>query len=166
MFGLTRPWLELVIRGSVLYWALVLLFRMVLRREIGALGISDLLLLVLIADAAQNAMAGDYKTITEGLILVSTLVGWNYLFDLLSFHYPAMRHLLEPDALMLVRNGHILRRNLRREFITEGELLAKLREKGIEHLADVKVAILENDGNISVIRNDPGAVDDERSVFH
>lgn len=159
MFWLSRPWLELVIRGSVTYWALVLMFRIVLRREIGALGISDMLLLVLIADAAQNAMAGEYRSITDGLILVSTLIAWNFLFDLLSYHYPPMRRLLEPRALVLVRDGRIMHRNLRREFITEAELLGKLRNRGIAELAEVRIAILENDGNISVIRTDRQAVD-------
>ena len=66
LFGLSMPALELVIRGSVIYWFLFLMFRFVLRRDIGSIGITDVLFVVIIADAAQNAMAGEYKSITDG----------------------------------------------------------------------------------------------------
>ena len=74
------PW-ELIIRGSVMYWFLFLVFRFLLRRDVGSIGVADVLLVVLIADASQNAMTADYTTVTEGLVLVSTLIGWNYLLD-------------------------------------------------------------------------------------
>ena len=86
LFAVHVSVLELVVRGTVLYWFLFLLFRFVLRRDVGQLGVADVLLLVLIADASQNAMAGGYETITEGLILVSTIAGWNWLLDWLAYH--------------------------------------------------------------------------------
>ncbi|HKW83228.1 MAG TPA: DUF421 domain-containing protein, partial [Burkholderiaceae bacterium] len=73
--------IELVVRGTLIYWFLFLLFRFVLRRDAGAVGIADILLVVLVADASQNAMAGGYETVAEGCVLIGTLIGWNYLLD-------------------------------------------------------------------------------------
>jgi uncharacterized membrane protein YcaP (DUF421 family) len=90
LFAVRVPVAEIIIRGSAIYWFLFLVFRFVLRRDTGALGIADVLLLVILADAAQNAMAGEYKTITEGLILLVTIIGWNMLLDWLSYRFRAV----------------------------------------------------------------------------
>lgn len=144
--------LEIIVRGSAMYWFLFLLFRFVLRRDAGAIGIADILLLVLIADASQNAMAGDYKTIADGMLLVATIAGWNWAMDVASWRFRAVRRIVEPAPLVLVRRGRLLHRNMRREYITTPELMASLREQGIDKLADVKIARMEHDGQISVIR--------------
>jgi uncharacterized membrane protein YcaP (DUF421 family) len=157
LFALTVPPLELVIRGSAIYWLLWLLFRFVIRRDVGALGVADVLLLVLLADAAQNAMAGEYRSISDGAILLLTIVGWNMALDRIAFHSPAARRLLEPPLLPLVRNGRMLRRNLHREFLTVDELKAQLREHGIEDVAEVRAAYLESDGTVSVIPRERGS---------
>ena len=152
LFGLSvSPW-ELIIRGTAVYWFLVLVFRFILRRDAGSVGMADILLLVIIADAAQNAMAGEYRSITDGLILISTIIGWNVLIDWLSFRSERLRRLFEPEQLALIRNGRIFRRNLRREHIAEAELMAKLREQGVDDVKDVKAAYFEADGQISVIK--------------
>jgi uncharacterized membrane protein YcaP (DUF421 family) len=148
--------LEIIVRGSAMYWFLFLLFRFVLRRDAGAIGIADILLLVLIADASQNAMAGDYKTIADGMLLVATIAAWNWAMDMASFRSKAVRRLVEPMPLVLVRRGRLMHRNLRREYITTPELMASLREQGIDKLADVKIARMEADGQISVIRQTRG----------
>jgi uncharacterized membrane protein YcaP (DUF421 family) len=153
LFEVHVPVLELMLRGTLVYWLLFLIFRFLLRRDVGAVGIADILLLVIVADAAQNAMSGGYETFAEGAILVLTIVLWNWLLDVLSYQFAAIRRFTTPGRLTLVRKGVAQRRNLRREFITMDELHQKLREQGIEKLADVKVAYLEGDGEISVIRN-------------
>jgi uncharacterized membrane protein YcaP (DUF421 family) len=153
LFEVHVPVAELVLRGTLVYWLLFLIFRFVLRRDVGAVGIADILLLVIVADAAQNAMSGGYDTFSEGAILVLTIVAWNWLLDFLSFRFAIVRRFATPDRLTLVQRGVPQRRNLRREFITMEELHEKLREQGIENLADVKAAYLEGDGQISVIRN-------------
>jgi uncharacterized membrane protein YcaP (DUF421 family) len=152
LFGITvSPW-ELIVRGSAVYWFLVIVFRTILRRDAGSVGIADILLLVIIADAAQNAMAGEYRSITDGIILISTIIGWNMLIDWMSYRSPKLRRLFEPDAVALVRDGRILRRNLRREYIAEAELMAKLREQGVDDVKEVKAAYFEADGAFSVIK--------------
>lgn len=147
--------LELVLRGSAMYWFLFLLFRFVLRRDTGSIAVADILLLVLIADASQNAMAGGYTTLAEGFVLVLTLIGWNWLMDWASFRWPAVRRFVEPPPVVLVRHGRLMRHNMKRELVSVPELMASLREQGIAKLADVKVARMEPDGGISVIKEAP-----------
>lgn len=145
------PW-ELILRGTIIYWFLFLLFRFFLRRDSGAVGLADILVVVLIADAAQNGMAGDSRSVGEAMVLIGAIVGWNYLIDRLSFHYKWFERFAEPRVVRLVEHGRILRKNLARELITEDELQSQLRLNGVEELSAVKSARLEPDGHISVIK--------------
>jgi uncharacterized membrane protein YcaP (DUF421 family) len=148
--------LEMVVRGTAMYWFLFALFRFVIRRRLGSVGMADLLVLVILSDAAQNAMSGEYTTIGDGAILVATLIGWTVVNDWLSYRFPLAERLLEPPPLLLVRDGRLLRRNLRAELMTETELLSKLREQGVGELADVARAYMESSGQLSVIRRAGG----------
>lgn len=154
LFTFSVPPLELVVRGSAVYWFLFLVFRFVMRRDIGAVGLADVLLIVLVADASQNAMAGSHTSIVDGLLLVSTLLGWNYLMDRLSYHFPQVRRFTEPRPLLLIRDGRVQRHNLRREFVTPEELQAHLRDNGLISPAQVRAAFMESDGRITVIATD------------
>jgi len=145
------PFLEIILRGSVMYLSLVILLRIVLKRQTGTLGMTDLLLITLLADASQNAMAGEYKSLPDGIVLVATIIGWNYAFDWLSVKSAWFERLIEPPPLPLIKRGKLLRRNMRRELITEAELLGKLREQGVEDVSKVKQANIESDGQISVV---------------
>ncbi|WP_235582330.1 DUF421 domain-containing protein [Rhizobacter sp. Root1221] len=151
LFEVSVPLWELMLRGSATYWFLFLIFRFVMRRDVGALAIADVLLLVLIADASQNAMAGGYTSLTEGAVVVSTIIGWNFLLDWASYYVPLLRKLAEPPPLLLVSRGRMLHRNMRKEYITKDDLYAKLREHGIEDVAKVKAAYMEADGDVTVI---------------
>ena len=144
--------LEIILRGSVMYIALFALLRIILKRQTGTLGMTDLLLITLLADASQNAMAGDYKSIPDGIVLVGTLIFWNYAFDWLSFKSEWFGRLIEPPPLPLIKNGKLLRRNMKLELIKEDELLMELREQGMEDISKVKEAYIESDGRISVIQ--------------
>jgi len=152
LFAFSVSPLELVVRGSAIYAFLFAVFRVLLRRDVGSIAVADVLLLVLIADAAQNAMAGEYRSISDGIVLVSTIIGWNVLIDWLAFRFERVRKLIEPRALPLVRDGRILHRNLRQEMVSVEDLLAKLREHGVEDVAQVRLAHLEGDGEVSVIK--------------
>jgi uncharacterized membrane protein YcaP (DUF421 family) len=155
------PW-ELVIRGSAMYWFLFLLFRFVMRRDMGSIGVADILILVIVADAAQNAMSGGYESVLDGMLLVGVLLGWNLLLDFLGYRFAFMDRFLEPPSLPLVRNGRFIRRNMRKQFMTDKEIFAKLREHGIDSLASVKSMCLESDGEVSVIKRDEKLVDAPR----
>jgi uncharacterized membrane protein YcaP (DUF421 family) len=154
---------EIILRGTIVYLFLFVLLRL-LRRGAGTIGISDLLVVVLIADAAQNAMASEYKSITEGLILVTTIVFWDYFLDWLGYKVPLVRPLLRPAPLLLIKDGRIHRRNLRREMITEEELIEQLREHGIESVEEVKESYIEGDGHISVIAKDSKSKSEKRII--
>jgi uncharacterized membrane protein YcaP (DUF421 family) len=143
--------LELVVRASVMYLLILAGFR-VFRRDAGSLSVSDLLVVVLIADAAQNGMAGNYRSITEGIVIVATIFAWNYALDWLAFNSPFFYWLLNPPSLMLIRNGRIQYGNLRTALMTIEDLLEQLRERGIEDVTGVKECSMESDGRISVIK--------------
>lgn len=144
---------EVILRGSLIYLFLFVVLR-VLRRGAGAIGISDLLVVVLIADAAQNALGSEYRSVTEGVVLVLTIVGWDYLFDWLGFRVPGLRPLLRPQALLLIKDGKLQKRNMRKEMINEEELLGELREQGVAKIEDVKFSFMESNGHISVVKKD------------
>ncbi|MBI3804125.1 MAG: DUF421 domain-containing protein [Nitrospirae bacterium] len=148
------PLLEMVVRGSVMYLGLFVLLRVVLKRQTGTLGMTDLLLITLLADASQNAMAGEYRSLPNGLVLVSTILFWNYFLDWLSFHSPRVRRWIEPPPLLLIQDGKLLRHNMKRELISKDELMGQLREQGISDLVKVKKAYIEGDGRISVIQQE------------
>ncbi|MDA8127387.1 MAG: DUF421 domain-containing protein [Betaproteobacteria bacterium] len=142
---------EIILRGTLVYLALFFVLR-VSRRETGGVGISDLLVIVLVADASQNAMAGEYRSLTDGLILVSTIVFWDFFLDWLGYRFAGVERLLRPAPLLLVRNGSMLRQNMKRELISEEELMEKLREQGISRLEEVRRCYMEGDGQVSVVR--------------
>ena len=162
LFEVRVPVAELVVRGSAIFWFLFLIFRFVLRRDVGALGVADILLLVIVADASQNAMAGEYTTISEGFILVGTIVGWNWLLDYLAFKSKYMRRFVNPSRLLLISAGKPQLRNMERQFITLEDLQSMLRQQGIETMDVVKKAYLEADGEVSIIKySTPGADDSD-----
>lgn len=142
----------MVLRGTVVYWFLLLAFRFVLRRDVGSMGVADLLFVVLVADAASNAMQGEYRSINDGLVLLSTLIAWNYALESLSYRFPKVAPFLEPQPEELIRHGRVNRKALKREMLTMDELESKLREEGVEDLAEVRIARLEGDGKLTVVR--------------
>jgi uncharacterized membrane protein YcaP (DUF421 family) len=154
LFSFDVPVLEIILRGSVMYISLFILLRVVLKRQAGSLGMTDLLLITLIADASQNAMAGQYTSLPAGIVLVGTIVFWSYTFDWLSYKFHWFNRLTEPSPLLLIRDGKMLRKNMRRELITEDELMSQIREQGLDDMGKVKEAFMESDGHISVVQQE------------
>jgi len=145
--------LEMVIRGSIMFLALFALLR-VFRRQAGALGIADLLVIVVIADAASNGLHGEGFSITESVVVVATIFAWDWFLDWLGFKSELFRRVIEPEPLKVISNGRIIRKNLASEMITEDELWSQLRLQGIDDLELVKEAHFESGGDFSVIRRD------------
>jgi uncharacterized membrane protein YcaP (DUF421 family) len=154
LFALDIPLLEIIIRGSLAYLSLFFILRLVLKRQAGTVGITDLLVVVLIADAVQNGMSGAYQSITGGVILVAVIIFWNFTLDWLGYRFPFFQRLIHPPSLPLIQNGHMLRRNMERELITENELMTALRKHGVDQIEQVKIAHMEGDGQISVVVKD------------
>jgi uncharacterized membrane protein YcaP (DUF421 family) len=145
---------EMILRGTVTYLSLFVILRFVMVRQTSTIGIADILVIVVIADAAQNAFAKEYKSITEGIVLVLTIVFWNMFLNWISYRFKALEWLLSPPRLPLIKNGKVNRRNMRQEFITEGELRSELRQQGISEFSEVREACLEGNGELSVIRTE------------
>ena len=155
---------EIVVRGTLVYLALFLIFRLVVRRQSGSFGPADLLAIVIIADAAQNAMGKDYGSVPEGIVLVMTIVGWEYFLDWLAWRYPRLRPILKVPPLKLVENGKIIQKSLRSEMLSEDEVVGGLREKGVRDLGEIEAAYLEASGKIAVIKAQGASEDRERSM--
>lgn len=145
-------------RGSIVYLSLFLLLRFGIRRQVGEMGITDLLVVVLIADAAQNAMGGGYSSVADGLLLVLVIGFWAFAIDWLGFHAPAFSWLARPQPKVLVSRGRMVRRSMARELITADELDSMLREQGVDDIRMVREARMEPDGRLSVITEQARAV--------
>ncbi|HYD05761.1 MAG TPA: YetF domain-containing protein [Reyranella sp.] len=146
--------LELFLRGSIMYLVIIVLLRVVVRRTVGGIGMTDILVIVLIAEVAGNGIADSFQSVVESTVLVFTVLFWSYVLEWLQSHFPAMERLLRDRKLKLVEDGRMLRRNMRSEFVTADELMAQLREHGLEDCSKVKAAYMEADGKISIIRRD------------
>ncbi len=152
VFALDTPLLEIAVRGTVMYLAIFLLLRLLLKREIGTVALPDLLMIVFLADAAQNGMAGEYHSVTDGMLLVSVIIFWNFVLDQLAFRVRFIGYLVHPPPALLIRDGLLIRHNMRRESVSLEELWSHLRAQGIEELSEVKAAYIEGNGEISVIK--------------
>lgn len=150
MFMPTESILEVVIRGTIMYLGMYFILRF-FRRQSGAIGMADLLVIVVIADAAQNGMAGETHSVTEALVLITTIVLWDVLFDWLGFRSVVARKFLEPSPLLLIENGKFIDKNLKQEFLTEDDMLGYLREHGLESEIGVKQCYLESSGHFSFV---------------
>lgn len=142
---------EIVIRGTITFWFCFLYIRF-FRRGAGQLNISDLLLITLISDASQNAMAGEYSSITEGALLVGVLLFWDYAINWLGYRSVFFDRLSSPEAVLLVRDGVLQRQNMKKELISDDELTSMLREQGVDDINRVKTCHIEGSGKISVIQ--------------
>jgi uncharacterized membrane protein YcaP (DUF421 family) len=151
LFVPDTPLLEIFVRGTIMYLGVFLILRFVMKRQVGTVGIADIIVVVFIADAAQNGMAGDYDAIPDGLLLVGVIVFWAAGIDALAHRVPAIARLAKAPPLLLVKDGVLQRHNMRREFLTEEELMSQLRLQGVEDLGRVKQAFMEPDGRVSVI---------------
>jgi len=146
--------IEPIIRGTIMYLGILAMLRLVLRRQVGGIGTADVLVVVLIAEVAGNSIAPNEQSVVEGILLVATILFWSYLIEWLQFRFPGFQRLMRDPKLKLIDNGRMLRRNMRREFVTSQELMAQVREKGLEDCSRVKSAYLEADGSISIIEGE------------
>ncbi len=153
MFIPSQSLLEMFVRGTITYWFIYLCLRL-FRRGTGQLSISDLLLITMISDASQNAMAGTYNSISEGAILISTLMLWDYVIDWMGYKKILFGKLGRPDPILLIRNGRLLRANMDKQLMDVDELEGLLREKDVDDYKKVKMCYLESTGNISVVLKD------------
>ena len=142
---------EIVLRTGIVYLFLVAVIRISGKREVGQMSVVELVVILIISDAVQNSMVGDNTTIWGGLIAVLTLIGLDFLLRAVTRRSRRLRRAIEGEPRLLIRDGRVLERALEQEKIELTEVRAALREHGIERLDDVRMAVLETDGSISVI---------------
>jgi uncharacterized membrane protein YcaP (DUF421 family) len=150
-------WWEFIVRGSVVYLVVMALLRLAGKRQVGQMGMPQLVALLLISNAVQNAMNGNDGSITGGIILACVIVAWSYLFEVLTSRSKKLENLIQGRPTLLIRDGKLLRDQLRRERLSPSELRVLLRKQGINELSEIDHAILESDGYISVRKKDERA---------
>ena len=150
MWRLSVSWWELILRGLIVYVFLIVLLRVTGKRQVGQLAPFDLVLLLVLSNAVQNAMTGGDNSVLGGLISASVLVLLNYVAGILTYRSKKLESLFEGRPEVLVHNGKVFTDVMEREKLTHHELNAALREAGIACVEQVHYAILENNGTISV----------------
>jgi uncharacterized membrane protein YcaP (DUF421 family) len=141
--------LEMIVRGTLIYFFCFAVLRLL------RLGITDVLIVVLIADAAQNGMSSNYKSVTEGVVLISTLVFWDYFLDYLGTKSKTVERFIRPPKLLLIKDGKMLAKNMKKELLTAEELMSQIRLQGVEDISEVEECYLEGEGSVSVIKKKP-----------
>ena len=150
MFQLAIPWFEFVVRGVIVYVFLLVLLRLTGKRQVGQLAPFDLVLLLVLSNAVQNSMNGGDNSLIGGLISATTLVLLNYGIGYLTFRNKRVEGLVEGHPMVLIHNGKLYSEVLRHAQMTHHELDAALRQAGCTCVEDVHIAILENNGTVSV----------------
>lgn len=151
MFNMAVPWWELVIRSIAVYAFLILILRISGKRQIGQLAPFDLVLLLILSNAVQNSMSGGDNSLIGGLLIASVLVGVNFLVGYATYRSKKLEALIEGRPQIIIHNGTLFEDVMAKCQLTHHELDAALRQAGCDSFGNVRSAILENSGIISVI---------------
>ncbi len=150
-FALNLPLWEIGLRASLVYLLLLLLMRFVPKRNAGHISPNDLLTAIVAGGLATDAIMGDSASPTDAILMIAIVLFWAWLLDAAEYRFPVLQRLMRHRQTPLIHKGRLIRRNMRRELVTEQELMAALRGQGIDDPSDVDSACLEADGEISVI---------------
>lgn len=154
MFELSMPWWAFVLRACVVYFVLLAMIRLSGKRTMGQFTAFDMLLVVLLGNAVQNALLGSDNSVAGGLLLAATLIGLNGLVGLMSARSDRIEALVEGSPVLLAHDGKVYKDVLRRELVSGQDFEKAMREAGIEDVGDIRLAVLETNGHITVVRRD------------
>ncbi len=146
-----EPYLDIIARSASVYLFLVVALRIFGRKELSQLSTTDLVFIILISNSVQNAMVGSNSSLLGGIAAATSLFVLNYAFKMMLFKNKRFKTLVEDKPVILIHNGVVDRDHLARVRLSEEELDEALREHGVDELSQVKFAVLEVDGNISVV---------------
>jgi uncharacterized membrane protein YcaP (DUF421 family) len=141
----------IAVRTTIVYVGITGLLRVAGKRELGQLSILDLAVVLLVANAVQNAMVGTDTSVLGGLTSAATLIVLGFVASFLGSRSPAIARIFEPPATVIARDGRLNLRAVRRQFLTRAEIETGMREHGIDSLSDVALGVLEPDGSLSFI---------------
>ncbi len=147
----SNPYIDVIVRSAAVYLFMVIALRVFGKKELSQLNTADVILILLISNSVQNAMVGNNTSLWGGIAAASVLFGINFILKKLMFRYKGLGDLLLEKPEILIHDGHLDFKILSKLSITSEELKEAMREHGIEHFTDVKLAMLEIDGNISII---------------
>jgi len=151
MLNLGTPAWSVALRTAAVYVAILIGLRLAGKREIGQMTVFDLVVLLLLANAVQNAMVGPDTSLLGGIIAAAVLLIVNTALARLRLHSTRLRRLVEGTPTLLVLRGEVIVQHMQREGLDEETLEAALREHGVASLREVEMAVLEIDGSISVV---------------
>lgn len=154
MFDLSMPWWAFVLRACVVYFVLLGMIRLSGKRTMGQFTAFDMLLVVLLGNAVQNALLGSDNSVAGGLLLAATLIVLNWLVGMVSARSDRIEALVEGTPVLLAHDGKVYKDVLRRELVSRQDFEKALREAGIEGVDDIRMAVLETNGHITVVRRD------------
>ena len=150
MWTMTVPWWELIVRSLIIYVFLLVLIRVTGKRQVGQLAPFDLILLLVLSNAVQNAMNGGDNSVQAGLISALTLVTLNYGIGYATYRSKRLEALIEGRPQVLIHNGELYKDVMEHERLTQHELDAALRRQGVSNISHVHMAMIENNGEITV----------------
>jgi uncharacterized membrane protein YcaP (DUF421 family) len=145
--------MDLVLRTTVVFAVLLLLTRVIGRRELSSLQPFDLILLIVLGDAVQQGLTQDDYSLTGAFLVIGTFAVLQVSVSWIGYRFPRARPVLEGDPIVVVQDGKVIEGNLKRERLTIDEIAEEARQQQIAHLADVKWAVLETNGKISFVKN-------------
>ena len=154
MFDLAMPWWAFVLRACIVYFILLALIRASGKRTMGQFTPFDMLLVVLLGNAVQNALLGQDTSVGGGLLLATTLLLLNWGVGLVSARSARMEALVEGVPVLLARDGKVYQDVLRRELISRADFDKAMRESGVEDIEDIRMAVLETNGHITLVTRD------------
>lgn len=146
--------IDVAIRTSIIYLVVIICLKLLGKKELSQISVVDLVFILLISNAVQNAMVGDNTTVEGGIFAALALVVVNFIFRYVNYRSSRFRKTIQGDPVLLIYEGTLMIKNLEKEKITLEELMAALREHGVSKVEEVKLAMLEIDGNISVVSKD------------
>ncbi len=164
MFTLEVPWWEIAARAGLVYVVVLVGLRLGGKRELGQMSPADLVVILLIANAVQNAMVGPDVSVSGGLIAASVLLGANAVLGRFEHRLPWLRRISEGEPVVLISDGAIVARQMAREGIEPSELEQAACEHGLAGLDEVKQAVLEVDGTISIVPQSSRTIRTKRRV--
>jgi uncharacterized membrane protein YcaP (DUF421 family) len=144
--------MDLVLRATVIFAFVLVLTRIIGKRELGSLQPFDLILLIVLGDALQQGLTQDDYSLTGAILVVGTIAVLQVFVSWISYRFPRSRPVLDGEPIVIVQDGKVIERNLKRERLTVAEITEAARKQQIAHLADVRFAVLETDGEISFIK--------------
>ncbi|HUP55157.1 MAG TPA: YetF domain-containing protein [Methylomirabilota bacterium] len=147
---------EVFLRTAIVYLFLVAVLRISGKRQVGQMSVLELVVILVISDAVQNSMVGENTTLWGGLVAVLTLIGMDLALKMLARRSKPLRTAIEGEPRLLVRDGRLLERAIEAEGLEPDEVRAAVRSHGLANVDEVRIAVLETDGSISVIPRDPG----------